>query len=125
MEMAGRRQRRWSASQAEPSLAARVAFALLYLALAASWLAGGVDAVAVVGTVLLASLAVRVLVPWGRTRAWSRRHPRLESLLAFPGAFVVLGVATPWSAGVCALLAIPGGLLLAGLSLAASRRANR
>jgi hypothetical protein len=121
MASSGRGAGRWSFGQADPPLGIRIVYAAMCVVLAVGAILRVPLAVGVVVALLFGLYAVRGLFPWGRSRAWSLRHPFLQSLIAFPAAFVAVALITDFSVGTCALLAIPAGLVLAGAALAATR----
>ncbi|OHV28983.1 MULTISPECIES: hypothetical protein [Pseudofrankia] len=124
MEATRQKRERWSIVWPEPRVGTRVALAVLYFTLAVSMIF--VDhglAVRIVGAVEFCCLGARALVPWGQSRAWARRHPVLDGTFAFPAMFVALRLLTHLSTGVCALLAIPIGMVLVAFAVLRSRRA--
>jgi predicted permease len=65
------------------------------------------------------------LLGWERLRAWSERHPLLDSLVIVPLLFLGVAYFTRLPVVFCVLIALVAGVPLAVLSLALRRAMQR
>ena len=76
-----------------------------------------------VGT-LIGSMAVLSVSPWWAPVAvWSGRHPGVKNLLWLPAVFVALADFTKLHLGICLLVTVAVGVVLAGLRTVAGKGA--
>ncbi len=104
----------WLTGRAQPPLWFRLLGVVAFTAAAAGLSLKRGAAVGIIAAVVYGSIALANLVAWQRTRAWSKQHPVLDSLLIVPLLFLAIAYLTDLSIGGCVAATALAGALLAG-----------